>query len=299
MSTDDEVVAWGELLRQTAERLGRAGVPDPDTEARRLVERASGAEGAELVVALREPATIRAVAHLDAMVERRSGGEPLQYVVGSWGFRSLDLFVDGRVLIPRPETEVVVDVALGEIDRRPDDARRPAVVADLGTGSGAIAAALAFERSDVDVWATDASADALLVAGANLAGLGRAASRVHLAEGSWFAALPPELRGRLDLVVSNPPYVADHEPLPPEVERYEPRRALRAGRRGTEALEAILGEVGEWLAPDGSAVLELAPHQADEMANLARRRGLVDVDVVADLAGRPRVLLGRSSGVRP
>lgn len=295
MTEGSGTVPWRELLREAEARLEQSGFPRGD--ARRLVEEASGLEGAELVLGLDRPATVRGVARLDAMVARRCSGEPLQYVLGSWEFRGVDLYLDPRVLIPRPETERVVDVALAEIARRaPTEGR--AIVADLGTGSGAIAAAIVTERADVEVWATDRSPDALHVAGANLAGLGRVATRVHLAEGSWFGALPPELRGRLDVVVSNPPYVADDEPLPPEVADHEPRTALRAGPRGTEALEAVLGEVGSWLVPGGSVVLELAPHQAEAMAAEARRCGLVDVDVVDDLAGRRRVLVARRSELR-
>src|SRR5690606_36499299 len=147
-------VSWRELLREAEARLERTGVPGAD--ARRLVEEASGLEGAELVLGLDRPATVRGVARLDAMVARRCSGEPLQYVLGSWGFRGVDLFLDPRVLIPRPETERLVEVALDEIARRARNGRR-AVVADLGTGSGAIAAAIVTERKDVEVWATDRS----------------------------------------------------------------------------------------------------------------------------------------------
>src|SRR5688500_3110506 len=124
------------------------------------------------------------------MAERRLAGEPLQYVLGSWGFRTLDLFVDPRVLIPRPETEAVAGLAieaLAAIDR-------PGLAADLGTGSGAIALAMAAERwPHVQVWATDLSADALAVARANLAALGRRGAVVRLVQGDWFGALPDEL----------------------------------------------------------------------------------------------------------
>src|SRR5581483_11962387 len=154
------------------------------------------------------------------MVERRAAGEPLQYVLRRWGFRTLDLLVDPRVLIPRPETEVVVEVAIRELRRI--DSRRP-LVADLGTGSGAIALSIAVEVPDARVWATDASADALAVARANLAGIGSpAAKRVRIEQGSWFDALPAAFRGQFDVVVSNPPYIAAHEDLPPEVVDWEP-----------------------------------------------------------------------------
>ncbi len=153
-------------------------------------------EGIELMLGLDEPATVRGVARLDAMVARRSTGEPLQYVLGRWGFRLLDLMIDRRVLIPRPETEIVAERALDELRRLdPDDIP---VVVDLGTGSGAIGLSLAREHGSAEVWITDVSTDALDVARANLAGLGRHGSRVRAVEGSWFEPLPVEL-GRPDL----------------------------------------------------------------------------------------------------
>lgn len=254
------------------------------------MEAASGRDGAELWEALGDPAPERAHRRLLGMTERRGGGEPLQYVTGSWGFRRLDLMVDRRVLIPRPETEVVVEVALAELRRlgRP----RPVVV-DLGTGSGAIALALADEGPEAEIWATDLSAPALEVATANLAGLGgRAAPRVRLARGSWFSALPGELAGRVDLAVSNPPYVAEADEVEPEVARWEPADALWSGPTGLEATDAILAEAPRWLARPGVLVLELAAPRAAETAARAEAAGF-SVSVHPDLAGRERVLVGR------
>ncbi|HYT39053.1 MAG TPA: HemK/PrmC family methyltransferase, partial [Acidimicrobiia bacterium] len=189
------LVTWRELQAETAELL-------PDHEARWLVEAASGLDRLEWS----GPATAEGVAHLAAMVERRRAGEPLQYVLGRWSFRGLDLIVDPRVLIPRPETEVVAEVAVVEARRRGGSS----VVADLGTGSGALALALAVELPGAEVWATDISPAALAVARANLAAIGPdAAVRVHLAEGMWYEALPAGSRGRLRVIVSNPPYVAE------------------------------------------------------------------------------------------
>src|SRR5688572_32021725 len=171
------------------------------------------------------------------MVGRRGAGEPIQYVLGEWSFRGIDLLIDRRVLIPRPETEITAEVAIEEAQRlgarrgKPDPwagAATAYTVADLGTGSGALALALAAELPDAAVWATDNSDDALAVARANLAGSGTIAARVRLAPGSWFDALPGDLRGQLRLLVANPPYVAEHElaGLPPEVRDYEPVTAL-------------------------------------------------------------------------
>jgi release factor glutamine methyltransferase len=283
---DPEGVPWRVFADEATRRLREAGCEQPEVDARRIVERAAGFDGADFVTGIDTLATERGVGFFDQMLERRLAGEPLQYVVGAWGFRHLDLLVDRRVLIPRPETEVLVEHALAEIDRC--DAAR---VVDLGTGSGAIALSIASERPGVEVWATDSSADALDVARANLAGLGRAATRVRLAEGSWFDALPAELAGRVGVVVSNPPYVAEGDDLPPSVADWEPHAALVSGPAGTEALELLLAESASWLAPEGAVVLELAPWQAEPMAEQARARGYGEVRIALDLAGRERVLI--------
>ncbi len=240
---------------------------------------------------LDDPVPAQEAAHFEAMVVRREMGEPLQYVVGRWGFRSLDLMVDSRVLIPRPETEQVVEVAVQEIRRHSSS-----LVADLGTGSGAIALALAAEVPGIQVWATDASEAALAVARANLAGLGgMAATKVRLARGSWFSALPAQLRGQLSVVVSNPPYVAEDEfaDLPAEVAAWEPRQALVAGPSGLEALEVLLAEAPWWLAVPGAVVMEIAPHHEGAVTSMAREAGFAEVEVHPDLAGLPRALVGR------
>lgn len=228
------------------------------------------------------------------MVDRRRRGEPLQYVLGVWSFRRLELVVDRRVLIPRPETEAVVDVALEELARVAPE--RPLAV-DLGTGSGAIALSLALEVPRARVWGTDRSEPALAVARANLAGMGsRVATRVRLAAGDWFGALPDDLRGQVDLVVSNPPYVGAAESLPAEVAEWEPPEALIAGPTGLEDVERIVGEAPVWLRRPGAVVIEIAPHQAEAAAGLARRAGFDDVDVRPDLSGRLRALVGRRAG---
>lgn len=279
-------VTWRDLLAEAGARLGSAN------DARRIVERASGFDGAQHHLRLDDPVTVRAAAHFEQMVGRRSAGEPLQYVLGAWGFRTLDLYVDARVLIPRPETETVVEVAIAELHRL---APRAPLVVDLGTGSGAIALSLAREVPGAEVWAVDRSPGALAVARANLAGLGRAGAAVRLAEGSWFDPLPPILRGRVDLVVSNPPYVAEGEvdDLPPEVARWEPMGALVAGPTGLEQIAAIVDQAPHWLARPAALVVEIAPHQREAAMALALDAGFDAVDVRPDLAGRARVLVGR------
>ena len=168
-------------------------------------------------------------------------------------------------------------------------------MADLGCGSGAIGLAVAVEHLAARVWCTDFSTDALAVARANLAGLGLPARRVSLVEGSWFSALPACMAGRFDVVVSNPPYVADSESLPPEVADWEPHAALRAGPRGTEDLVHLVEEAPGWLTPNGALVLELSPASASAVAQRAQSVGYRVVGVHPDLVGRDRVLVARRS----
>lgn len=286
MNQTREALSWEDLYRAAVERL-------PDRrEARWMIEEASGEP-------LRRPAgpvPDKARLRVEEMIRRRQGGEPLQYVLGSWPFRRLELMVDRRVLIPRPETEQVVEEALSELDRLTAGRQGRATVVDLGTGSGAIALSFARERTNVDVWAVDASPDAVAVARANLAGLaGFAATRVRIVEGDWWEGLPGELKGHVDLVVSNPPYISTGEmgSLEAEVRDWEPRQALEAGPRGTEAIEVILRGALEWTAPDAVAVIEIAPHQAEPAGELARSAGFSHVEVRPDLAGRLRTLVAR------
>jgi release factor glutamine methyltransferase len=281
---------WLPLYEQAVERLG-----DRRT-AQWFVEDASGIPWP---AALDEPAPAVAREAFFSMLERREAGEPVQYVLGHWAFRKLDLLVDGRVLIPRPETEVVVEVALAELAlvAPPGAEGSHPVVVDLGTGSGAIALSIATERPDVEAWASDISREALGVASANLAGLGvQAVGRVRLVQGSWWSALPVEMRGSVTLAVANPPYIADGEvaDLPEEVSRWEPHQALAAGPTGLEALEEIVSEAPSWLAGRSALVAEIAPHQSGAAKSLALSAGFGDVAVRNDLAGRERVLVARS-----
>lgn len=289
---DDGLLSWRALLLEAVERLRRAGVPSPESDARWIVEEASGNEGGEFLLGLDQPATNRGVARFDRMIARREAGEPLQYVLGRWSFRHLDLFVDARTLIPRPETEVVAGLAIDELDRVREERPDSAVVADLGTGSGAIGLSIAAERPGTAVWLTDRSEDALAVARANVAGVGRAGTAVRVVAGSWFAALPAELTGQLSVVVSNPPYVAAGDDLPAEVRDWEPGGALVSGPTGLEALLVLVDAAPTWLVPEGALVLELAPHQGEAVAEAAATR-FVEVSLHPDLTGRVRAVVGR------
>lgn len=300
------VYDWAALASHAERVLAEAGVENASAEARWVVERAAAGRPAA-----DDAAPARAVGHVVDMLEQRAQGRPLQYVLGRWAFRRLELVVDHRALIPRVETEVVAEVALDEAvrlgaTRRFEDGRggsdQPAFrIADLGTGSGVLALALVDELADVMVWATDVSPDALAVARANLAAVGLAARRVHLGEGSWFDALPGDMRGSFHVIVSNPPYVAENEfdTLPTEVRAYEPRTALVGGRTGIEAVAEIVVGAPEWLVPGGALVVELAPDQARAAAALCVEMGLEDAAVRPDLAGRERVLVARRPSDAP
>lgn len=285
-------VTWRSLWLEAAERLG-----DRD-DARRLAQEASGMEGADWILGIDRPAHHRAVAHFDSMVERRVAGEPLQHVLGSWGFRTLDLLCDRRVLIPRSETELVAGLAIEEVRRLlggVSATELPLVVVDLGTGSGAIALSLLAELplEAVVVWATDASPEALDVAAANAAGLGRPAAGLRLRRGHWFSALPGELAGQVAVVVANPPYVTTAEVLDRSVLDWEPHGALFAGPDGLDDLRVILAEAPRWLRPGGVVVVEHGAAQGPAVRALATAAGLVDIETVADLAGHDRALVSR------
>jgi len=282
----DGTISWRRLWDDTASITGRP-------QARWLCEEASGAFGDEFRDVLEQAAGERAVAHLDAMLARLRGGEPLQYVLGHWAFRRLDLLVDRRVLIPRPETELVAGAALDALrDAAARWSQRPLPVADLGTGSGAIGLSLALEaqRGLAEVWLTDVSADALDVARANAAGIGMAGAGVRFAQGSWFGALPASLAGELALVVSNPPYIAADDPLvEPAVREWEPALALFAGDGGLADVREIAEGATRWLRPGGRLVMEIGSGQGAAVASALTAAGLTAVEIHPDLAGHDRI----------
>ena len=286
----DETITWGELLQVTAVELGN------EQEARWLCEHASGLDRVELDAARDEVVSQRCGVALRAMVARRLTGEPLQYVMKSWAFRHLDVLVDNRVLIPRPETEVVVQVALDLAREMISKTNSKLRVADLGTGSGVIGLSLASElpRGSNEVWLTDLSADALEVARANLAGLGLINGDVRVAQGSWFAALPSELKNSFDLIVSNPPYIALYDPsVESSVLNHEPHLALFAGSDGLDAYREIISHADEWLATDGWIVLEIGHQQGDAVRELLAQNSFKQIEIRKDLAGRDRIALAK------
>jgi len=268
--------------------LAGAGVPDPRVDAEILVAEVHGVPRSSLFVPNGE-LSAAALARLEELVARRRRREPLQYVLGEWGFRRLTLTVDRRALIPRPETEVLVERCLALVA----EIAEPRIL-DVGVGSGAIALALAGERPDARVTAVDASADALSLARENAERTGLA-GRVELVHGHLFAGLEDPF----DLVASNPPYVAEAElaTLEPEVRDWEPREALV----GEGVTEAIAAGARDRLAPGGALALETAGQKAGEVAGLLRRLGYAEIRVTRDLAGIERIAEGRlrSPGKNP
>ena len=227
------------------------------------------------------------VARFEALVARRVAGEPVAYITGRRGFWSFDLAVTPATLIPRVETELLVELALARLPRD-----RELRIADLGTGSGAIALALAHERPRACVVATDASDAALAVARGNANALG--IDNIDFRRGDWLAPLADE---RFDLIASNPPYIASDDPhLGAGDLRHEPVSALASGRDGLDAIRVIVGNATAHLVTDGWLLLEHGLEQGRAVRGLLHAAGFVDVATEHDLEGRDRVTLGRKRG---
>ncbi|HEX2105958.1 MAG TPA: peptide chain release factor N(5)-glutamine methyltransferase [Solirubrobacteraceae bacterium] len=257
--------------------LAAAGVDTPRLDAEVLLAHVLGVDRVRLVVdrdLAVEGGSVRAFQ--DAVRRRAVGREPVAYITGVRGFRRLDLCVDGRVLIPRPETETLVEAAL--------DLPCGARVVDVGTGSGAVALALKDERPDLDVVATDAGAGALAVARANAARLGLDVAFVE-------ADLLDGVRGAVDAVVSNPPYVEDGAPLQPEIARHEPPAALYAGPDGLAVIRRLAAQAGASAA--SFVALEVGMGQAAEVEQVLRGAGFAETERRPDLGGIDRVVVGR------
>jgi release factor glutamine methyltransferase len=278
----------GEALRTATARLAAAGFPGTDAE--ELLSRLLGVGRADLRVRAAEALAGERATTLDAQLARRLNGEPVQYITGRAAFRSLDLAVDRRVLIPRPETEWLVEAVSEYLATHETPARAPRVL-DLGTGSGCIALALAHEHPRAEIVATDASEGALEVARAN-AGALRLAHRVTFLRGEWLDALATD--ERFDVIVSNPPYIAalDASALPRDVHDHEPHAALFGGDDGLADLRTIVDQAPRHLRAGGLLALELAETRAAEVAGwFEGARDWRGVELRADLSGQPRILL--------
>jgi release factor glutamine methyltransferase len=269
-----------DAVHEVARELDLAGVPSPRVDAELLVADVLGVSRSELYVSERALGE-EEVSRLHDLVERRKAREPLAYILGEWGFRRLVLAVDARALVPRPETEVVVERCL--VHLRAVDAPR---VLDVGTGSGAIALAIADEHPRARVLAVDRSEEALALAGENVERTGLH-DRVELRRGDLLAGL----EGSFDLVVSNPPYVAaeEYDWLQPEIRLYEPYEAVV----GDGVWEQIAQDARAFLAPTGWLILECGDGQAGEVAAGLAALGYEAVLCTPDLAGRDRAVEGR------
>jgi release factor glutamine methyltransferase len=270
----------GEVLRRSTDHLAAKGCEAPRLDAELLLAHALGMARIDLYLAFERPLRADELDAVRGLVVRRAGREPLQHILGEWGFRRLTLRVDGRALIPRPETEVVVERCLALLAGQ----ERPHVL-DVGTGTGAIALAIADEHPGARVTGIDISPEALALARENLELTGL---DVELADGDLLAGLPP---GPWDLVVSNAPYIAraDRETLEPEVRDWDPPVALF----GDEAVAAVARGAVTVLTNGGALVLEVGDGQAADVARLLAELGFRDIRVTPDLALRERVVEGR------
>lgn len=277
----------GSAVRQASQQIDRL-------DARLLVQAVTGCTHRDLIASPERPLDPAAAEQLAALVTRRAAGEPLAYLTGTTGFHGLTLRVTPAVLIPRPETEELVERVLHHLTRLQAAGITQPRVLDMGTGSGAIALAIAAANPAADVTALDASADALAVARENdkrLLSGERLQSRVHWLHSDWFSALPAG--ARFDLIVSNPPYIAAGDPhlalngLP-----FEPQSALTDGADGLDCLRTIIAGAGSHLAPGGWLYFEHGYDQAAAVRNLLQAAGFQDVESWCDLAGTDRMTAG-------
>lgn len=275
------VTLWTDVKR----RLEAAGVDTPVFDARLLVEAGAGVSRLDIVTDPRRVLSDEQVAAVDALTRRREAREPVAHIIGRRHFWTIELAVTADVLVPRPETELLVESAIHVL--APD---QPTLVLDLGVGSGAILFAILKERPHAIGVGVDVSGDALAIAQLNADALGLS-NRVDLRVGDWAT----DLEGEFDLIVSNPPYIPSKEidGLQPEVARFEPRLALDGGDDGLNAYRAIVAALPRLLKPGGAFALEVGIGQAEAVRALAEAASLSTGPVKRDLAGIPRVVNGR------
>ncbi len=276
-----------EIIKRTTEFFQKHGIESPRLNAELLVGHSLGLKRMQLYLQFERPLAEAELAKIRPLVKRRSEREPLQYIVGTTEFGGLTLQVDRRALIPRPETELLVEIAKELFAVAP-----PARVLDLGTGSGAIALALANHFATAVVMAVDVSAEALALAGENATALGLA-ERVRFLRSDWFAAVPAD--EKFDLIVANPPYLSDAETreTAPEVQKFEPWNALSAGPDGSEALRKIIAAAPARLTAGGGLLLETGIAQHEQLLEAAKAAGFASAESRRDLTGRDRFVIAR------
>jgi len=274
------------LIAEGAGALAGAGIEEPRREARLILALALKADAASLALEGDRPVADDHAAAFRALIARRARHEPFAYLAGRRGFWSLDLDVTPDVLIPRPETELVVETALNGLGGAGRNV--PWSILDFGTGSGAILIALLSELPFAEGFGVDVSLEALAVARANAARLGMG-DRARFGRSSWWSHVPPQ---RFDLIVANPPYIpsGDLSALDETVRRYEPHLALDGGVDGLGAYRAIASVAADRLAPGGRLVVEVGQGQAGAVAAMFRDSRLESVEIVPDLSGIERVV---------
>ena len=276
-----------EIKARTEKFFAEKGVPNAKLDTDILIAHSLGLKRLDLYLDLERPLTEAQLAELRPLVKRRAAREPLQYIVGSADFYGLTLKVDKRALIPRHETEELVDLILEHLKQAPTR------ILDLGTGSGALALALASKYPEAEVIAVDQSADALALASENASALNLEA-RIQFHEGNWWSPLDGE--GPFDLIVSNPPYLteAEMQTAEPEVIDHEPATALVAGADGLDDLRILLEGAPKFLSEGGLLALETGIAQSEALSTMAKEAGLTG-ETIEDLSGRPRFFFASPS----
>lgn len=300
MPAPEEPWTVGRLLQWTVEYLGKHGADNPRLDAEVLLAAARGCKRIDLYTSFAEPASDEIRTAFRELVKRRAAGAPVAYLVGHREFYSLDFEVNSDVLIPRPETELLVVALLDRVKQRTSSAsgspapspQPPASlhIADVGTGSGILAVCAAKYIPTAHVIAIDISPAALAVARRNAERHG-VADRITYIESNLFAAAPAE--AKFDFVVSNPPYISttEMEQLARDVREHEPHLALHAGEKGTDIVEALIEQAAARLKPDGALLIEISPMIAASVEQLIRERPVLDLSpTIKDLAGHARVI---------
>lgn len=282
-----------EAIQKASERLSAQDVPNAQLDAELLLRHALGKDRAWLLVHMQDALDGQGLRSFEESIDRRALREPLQYITGLQEFRGLPFKVTTDVLIPRPETEFVVEAAVKEVSTT-----AAPVIVDLCTGSGCIAISLANELPKARFFATDRSERALHIAQENARQNG-VADRIRFLEGDLFGPLEEmDLRGRIDCIVTNPPYIRSEElpALQPEVRDFEPEMALIAGPKGTEIAQQIIRVAPEYLKPGGSLIMEMGIGQTTGLRKIVEdTQKFGPVGIVKDLAGIERVIVARKN----
>ncbi len=281
-----------EALRRASFYLRKAGIDQPRLEAEMLLALCLGLD--RLQLRLRQENTLEAADRngFNACVQRRCSGEPFAYIRGSKDFYGRCFAVNSHVLIPRPETEMIIDIAVRVSRKIAGTSGRDINCIDLGTGSGVLAVTMALEIVRIKVWAVDISEEALAIAEQNAVTL-KADGKITFCPGNYFDALAGLAHPRFDLIISNPPYISEDDmaALPVDIKEYEPLKALLGGEDGLDSYRHILADAAGQINKPGALIMEIGDSQQKDVENMCLETGLFDsVNTHKDLAGRPRVV---------